>query len=103
MSGADVFTMAPEQVHEAAEALFDVEAVVDEASETLKAECDNAIEAMNTAQCAIGAALSTAVDFWKAKARRSYRWATPTPRTTSTSTYRAPAVTSEEQATTTGV
>ena len=65
MSGADVFTMEPEQVHEAVEALFAVESEVDRISGELHTECESTATALTTSQCSIGEALTTAANFWR--------------------------------------
>lgn len=64
MSGADVFTMAPEQVHEAVEALFGVENEVDTLTSGLRTETESVASVLGSANCAIGDALKTASDFW---------------------------------------
>jgi len=64
MSGADVFTMEPEKVHEAVEVLFGVEAEADRMTDGLRTETESVATALANAQCAIGDALMTASDFW---------------------------------------
>ncbi|SDE43613.1 hypothetical protein [Glycomyces harbinensis] len=64
MSGADVFSMAPEKVHEAVEVLFGVETEVDTITSGLRAETGSVATAFANAHCAIGEALTTASDFW---------------------------------------
>ena len=65
MSGADVFTMEPEQVHLAVEALFAIEAEIDRLSDELHTECESTATALTAGQCAIGDALQTASGFWR--------------------------------------
>ncbi|WP_112136416.1 hypothetical protein [Glycomyces dulcitolivorans] len=64
MSGADVFTMAPEKVHEAVEVLFGVEAEVDNLTTGIQTDTEGVASVLADAQCAIGEALKTASDFW---------------------------------------
>ncbi len=64
MPGADVFAMEPEQVHQAVEALFAVEAEVDRLTGELGTECESTATALTDGQCAIGEALETASGFW---------------------------------------
>ncbi|GAB3236682.1 hypothetical protein GCM10027447_35190 [Glycomyces halotolerans] len=65
MSGADVFVMEPEQVHQAVEALFAVEAEVDRAGTTLAEACDTAAGPLTSGKAAIGPALSAASAWWR--------------------------------------
>ncbi|GAA1676889.1 hypothetical protein GCM10009830_24580 [Glycomyces endophyticus] len=64
MSGADVFSMTPEKVHEAVEVLFGIEAEIDTLTGGLRTETDSAATTFAAANCAIGDALTTASDFW---------------------------------------
>lgn len=64
MAGADVFTMSPDKVHEAVEALFGIEAEVDTMTAGLRTETESVAFTFSSANCAIGEALMTASDFW---------------------------------------
>jgi hypothetical protein len=64
MSGADVFSMTPEKVHEAVEVLFSIEAEVDTITNGLRTETDTVASTFTSANCANGDALTTASDFW---------------------------------------
>ncbi len=56
--------MEPEQVHQAVEVLFAVEAEVDRLTAGLRTECESVAMALTEGQCAIGEALATASGFW---------------------------------------
>lgn len=64
MSGADVFAMSPDKVHEAVEVLFGIEAEVDTITAGLRTETESVASTFSSANCAIGDALTTASDFW---------------------------------------
>lgn len=65
MAGADVFTMAPEEVHKSVEILFEVEAEVDERTLTLFGTTREVADHLADSDTALGPALADAVEWWK--------------------------------------
>lgn len=65
MSSADVFVMDPDEVHNAIEVLFDVEATVDSETTALCDETDTAAAALKESGTALGQALDAASGWWK--------------------------------------
>lgn len=67
MSGADVFTMEPDEVRKSVDVLFEVEAeVTDEAATLAQANAD-ACGPLKAANTALGPALEAAGEWWKAQ------------------------------------
>jgi len=65
MSGADVFTMEPEEVHKSVEILFDVEAEVDAQTATLIDTTTELAQQLKDSDTALGPALAEAADWWQ--------------------------------------
>ncbi len=63
MSGADVFTLDPDQVHAAVEDLFDIEAEVDTAAAAIKEESAAAASGLSSSGLATGDALDAAASW----------------------------------------
>ncbi|WP_199034202.1 hypothetical protein [Glycomyces salinus] len=64
MAGAEVFSMEPDKVYDAVEALFGVEVAIRSAGDELLGECESTAEALTSGHCAIGDALDSAANFW---------------------------------------
>lgn len=65
MSGADVFTMDPGEVHKSVETLFDVESEVDTRTGTLVESTASLAQGLTDAGTALGPALAEAAGWWK--------------------------------------
>ncbi|MEU5872434.1 hypothetical protein AB0A73_12860 [Glycomyces sp. NPDC047369] len=66
MPGADVFSIAPDEVHKSVEILFDVEAEVQRQTADLVDGTADTAQSLADADLAIGAALAEAAAWWKA-------------------------------------
>lgn len=64
MSGADVFTMDPDEVHNAVEKLFEIEAEAQTAVDGLKDETETAATTLAEKNLECGAALKDAAGWW---------------------------------------
>ncbi|WP_026923276.1 hypothetical protein [Glycomyces arizonensis] len=65
MSGADVFTMDPGEVHKSVETLFDVESEVEAQTGTLAEATGSLAQGLTDSSAALGPALAEAADWWK--------------------------------------
>ncbi|WP_026931507.1 hypothetical protein [Glycomyces tenuis] len=65
MSGADVFTMDPGEVHKSVEILFDVESEVEARTGTLVESTGSLAQGLTDSRTALGPALAEAADWWK--------------------------------------
>jgi hypothetical protein len=65
MSGADVFTMDPGEVHASVEILFDVEAEVEARTGTLAETTGSHAQLLTDGGLSFGSALAEAADWWK--------------------------------------
>lgn len=65
MSGADVFTMDPDEVHSAVAVLFEVESEVDGQTAALADETAEVAGSLKDANTALGPALAEAGEWWR--------------------------------------
>ncbi|THV42416.1 hypothetical protein [Glycomyces buryatensis] len=65
MSGADVFTMEPDEVHKSVEILFNVESQIDTQTERLANDTHPLITHLVDSSTAYGPALAEAVEWWR--------------------------------------
>ena len=65
MSGADVFSMEPDEVHKSVEILFEVESEVDSRTTTLVDSIGELAERLKEADTALGPALAEAAEWWQ--------------------------------------
>jgi hypothetical protein len=65
MSGAEVFAMDPDEVHNAVEVLFDIESTVEQATSRICEESTVVTENFKQHGTALGPALEAAVEWWK--------------------------------------
>lgn len=65
MSGADVFTLSPDEVHKSVETLFDVESEVEDQTGTLVEDTVDTARVLTDAGMALGSALSDAAEWWR--------------------------------------
>ncbi|MEU6246622.1 hypothetical protein [Glycomyces sp. NPDC047010] len=65
MSGADVFTMDPDEVHKSVEILFEVEAEVDSQTTTLIDSTADLAQQLTESDTALGSALAEAAEWWR--------------------------------------
>lgn len=64
MPGAEVFVMEPDEVHNAVEVLFDVEAAVSQATGDIGEECASVTGELKGLGAALGPSLEAAVSWW---------------------------------------